>query len=213
MMSDIIYATWFKVVPRVRYFAHRASFGSQNKQPQSAWTSISWIIFGVSCILREFETKSLGRIRSASPFQKIKTSQIFVTQELRIWGWNHRWWLTFPPPTTHNIRRCNADHHKKIQYTLTNSVLSSPPAPFSSFLFYLCLYSVSILKRSVFYLSSLHPQSFPSFRIPKLITERLRYHRFLVFKFTCSWLYYFCFVSGFLSTAIFLSVRYAVRRQ
>lgn len=135
MMSDIIYATWFKVVPRVRYFAHRASFGSQNKQPQSAWTSISWIIFGVSCILREFETKSLGRIRSASPFQKIKTSQIFVTQELRIWGWNHRWWLTFPPPTTHNIRRCNADHHKK-KYNIRLLIACFPRLRLLSLLFY-----------------------------------------------------------------------------
>jgi hypothetical protein len=95
----------------------------------------------VSCILREFETKPLSRIRSISPPKKSKQGSNTRTEDLKAEPKMVTQVLRHLPPTVNDVVTQNTT---KIRYTLTISVLSSPPAPFSSFLFYLCLYSVSI---------------------------------------------------------------------
>lgn len=142
MKSDIIYATWFRVVQRTWYFAHWASLGSQNNHnlPGHLLAELTSVI---SCILCEFETKPLGRMRSASPSKKSKQGRSCNTgtEDLRVQPKMVTQVLRHLPPTINDVVTQNTT---KIRYTLTISVLSSPPAPFSSFLLCLCLYSVCI---------------------------------------------------------------------
>lgn len=95
----------------------------------------------ITCILREFETKPLGRIKSASPSKRSKQGSNIRTEDLRVETKMVTQILRHLPPTVNDVVNQNIT---KIRYTLTISVLSSPPAPFSFFLSYLCLYSVSI---------------------------------------------------------------------
>ena len=178
----------------------------------SSWSSILHLLAElpsvIYCILREFETKPLGRMRSASPSKETKQGRFSNTrtENLRVEPKMVTQVLRHLPPTINDIVTQNTT---KIRYTLTISVLSSPPAPFSSFLFYLCLYSVCI-PTGQFSTSTQrthnHFRHFKYQRTPAIPSV-------LVFMFTCSWFYYFCFLSGFLWTEIFLSVGYTLRRQ
>jgi len=165
----------------------------------------------ISCILREFETKPKGRMRSASPSKKSKQGRSCNTgtEDLMLEPEMVTQVLRHLPPTINDVVTQNTT---KIRYTLTISVLSSPPAPFSSFLLYLYLYRVCI-PTGQFLLQLSAPTIISVISNTKANNGTPAIPSVLVFMFICSWLYYFCFLSGFLWTEIFLSVGYTVRRQ